>query len=152
MLQLNLPAYAHQLRSEAGKLQIFDPIRKKYIHLTPEEWVRQHLLNLLTNELKYPASRTKVEGGLTYNLRAKRTDILIYDEHMKPLVLAECKAPHVELTERTIEQLALYNKVHQADLLILSNGIQTLAYLASGKAGTQMLQQIPTYNQLLELR
>lgn len=152
MLQLNLPTYDHQIRSEAGKLQIFDPIRKKYIHLTPEEWVRQHLLNFLNQALNYPASRTKVEGGLTYNTRSKRSDILVYDDKMQPLLLAECKAPHVGLTQKTIEQLATYNRVYDASLLILSNGIQTLAYLVGQEGSSKMLKEIPTYNELLELR
>lgn len=152
MVQLNLPAYDHQLRSEGGKLQIFDPIRKKYIHLTPEEWVRQHMIHLLIHLLKYPASRTQIEGGLKYNTRQKRTDILIYDAEMKPQVLVECKAPHVALNQRTLEQLATYNKTLYAKLLITTNGLSTFALWIDSKGNAQMLKEIPSHQVLLEMR
>ena len=151
MLQLNLPDYEHQLKSIEGKLQIFDPIRKKYVHLTPEEWVRQHMLNLLNSHLSYPASRTSVEGGLKYNSRQKRTDVLIYDDQMNPLVLVECKAPSVRLGQSTLEQLATYNKSCQAPLLITSNGVQTFAMLCKPNVPAEMLTAIPTYTELSEL-
>lgn len=152
MLQLNLPAYDHQLRSEGGKLQIFDPIRKKYIHLTPEEWVRQHMIHLLVHSLNYPASRTRIEGGLKYNTRQKRTDILIYDEAMKPQVLVECKAPQIRLNQSTIEQLATYNKELHAQLLITTNGMATYAIWTGRTDQAEMLKEIPSYQELLAKR
>jgi len=151
MLQLNLPSFEYTLRSKSGKLQIFDPIRKKYIHLTPEEWVRQHVINLLNNELKFPASRTSVEGGLKYNARQKRTDVVIYNDEMTPLVLVECKAPDVQLDQKTIEQLAIYNKSHQAALLITTNGVRTYAMMTDEDGQTTMLHKIPSYKELKEL-
>jgi hypothetical protein len=151
MLELNLPKYEHKLRSKEGKLQIFDPIRKKYVHLTPEEWVRQHILNLLNQELDYPASRTSVEGGLKYNGRQKRTDIIVYDELMQPNILVECKAPNVSINKKTIEQLAAYNKTCRAKLLITTNGLQTFAILTKGGGQYEMLSSIPTAKELKEL-
>lgn len=151
MLQLNLPEYKYKLKESGGKLQIFDPIRKKYIVLTPEEWVRQHIINLLNQHLAYPASRTKVEGGLKYNTRLKRSDILVYADDMAPLVLVECKAPDVPINQKVIEQLATYNSQLKAPLLISTNGMKTFAFLCKAKANTEMLSEIPTYNSLIEL-
>lgn len=151
MLQLNLPAYDHKLKSVQGKLQIYDPIRKKYVHLTPEEWVRQHMLNLLNKELNYPASRTSVEGGLKYNQRAKRTDIIVYNDEMKPQLLVECKAPHISLNQKTIDQLATYNKLCRAALLVTTNGIQTYAMFCEENEQVKMLNEIPDHKKLIEM-
>ncbi|WP_305982143.1 type I restriction enzyme HsdR N-terminal domain-containing protein [Roseivirga thermotolerans] len=149
MLQLNLPTYAYRLENRGGKLFIFDPIRKKFVQLTPEEWVRQHMLNHLMVNLGYPAARTRVESGLKYNELQKRSDILIYDQKLNPLVLVECKAPSVALGQNVVEQIAAYNKVCQSRLVIISNGIQTYAGLCSGaNEPTQMLSTIPDYQQL----
>ena len=113
MLELNLPTYDYRLEERGSKLVIFDPIRKKFITLTPEEWVRQHFINLLTNHLGYPASRLNVEGGIKFNKLLKRVDLMILDESMKPQVLVECKAPSVSITQAAAAQL-VYNKVCDA--------------------------------------
>ncbi|NVJ47260.1 MAG: type I restriction enzyme HsdR N-terminal domain-containing protein [Cytophagia bacterium] len=151
MLKLNLPTYPYRLENRDGKLFIFDPIRKKFIQLTPEEWVRQHILNHLVNNLGYPASRTKVESGLKYNELQKRSDILIYDQQLNPQVLVECKAPDVKLGQRVVEQIGSYNKVCKAPLIIITNGVSTYAGICHQETGTKMLQQIPSYEQLKEL-
>ena len=151
MLQLNLPSYEYKLKENSGKLQIFDPIRKKYIILTPEEWVRQHVIHLLNNVLGYPASRTNVEGGLSYNKKLKRTDILVYSDEMSPLVLVECKAPDVAINQKVIDQLTVYNSRLNTPLLISTNGMQTYAILCKKGDNAQMLQQIPTYQDLKQM-
>ncbi|HEY9117776.1 MAG TPA: type I restriction enzyme HsdR N-terminal domain-containing protein [Roseivirga sp.] len=149
MLKLNLPAYQYRLENRGGKLFIFDPIRKKFIQLTPEEWVRQHILDHLINGLGYPASLTRVESGLKYNELQKRSDILIYDEQLKPLVLVECKAPDVALASQVVDQIATYNKICKAPLVVITNGIQTFAGLyIAGQEDFKMLNQIPAYEEL----
>ncbi len=151
MLQLNLPPFEYRLRENFGKLQIFDPIRKKYVQLTPEEWVRQHILNLLNSHLNYPTALTKVEGGLKYNNRQKRTDVVIYSKDLAPLVLVECKAPEVKIDQKVIDQLSVYNKKSKAPLVISTNGIQTYAMLCNNPDNTQMLKEIPSYEDLIQL-
>ena len=85
MYQLNLPTFDYKLKKADGKVWIFDVIRKKYIVLTPEEWVRQHFIHYLINDFKYPRSLVKIEGGLTYNQLQKRSDITVFDREGKPL-------------------------------------------------------------------
>lgn len=150
MHNLNLPAYEYQLKEINGKLAIFDSIRKKYVVLTPEEWVRQHIIHYLNDELKYPAARTNVEGGLRYNSRSKRTDVMIYDNAMQPLVLVECKAPSVKIDEKVVRQLATYNSQCNAKLLITTNGLVTFAVLCK-EGEHSMLQRIPDYAGLNEM-
>lgn len=150
MLQLNLPSYEYRLRENFGKLQIFDSIRKKYIQLTPEEWVRQHILNLLNNHLNYPSALTKVESGLKYNSRQKRTDVMVYAQDLSPLVLVECKAPDVPINQKVIDQLSVYNVECKAPLLIISNGVQTFAMLCQNEGQTEMLKEIPPFEDLIQ--
>ena len=146
---LNLPAYEYRIEQRGGKLVIFDPIRKKFIVLTPEEWVRQHFVNFLTQHLGYPASRVRVESGTAYNKRAKRTDILIYDDELKPLVLVECKAASVAINQATFNQISVYNKTLQARFLICSNGM--VHYACEYDPNTEsvaFLERIPAYSDL----
>lgn len=149
MNSLNLPEYQYRLEQNGGKLAIFDPIRKKFIILTPEEWVRQHFVNYLTEHLGYPASRIRIESGTSYNKRAKRTDILIYDDHLEPLVLVECKAAHVAVNQATFNQISVYNKTLKAKILICSNGMVHYACrYDSESASVAFLDHIPHYRDL----
>jgi type I site-specific restriction-modification system R (restriction) subunit len=109
MKKLNLPAYNFKFKTVNQKTQIFDSIRKKYIALTPEEWVRQNFICFLVEEKKYPASLIAVESGLKYLSQKKRTDIVIYSNVGKPIVIVECKAPEVAIKEETFEQISRYN-------------------------------------------
>lgn len=150
MLKLNLPEFDYRLESRDGKLFIFDAIRKKFVHLSPEEWVRQHFVHLMMKRLGYPASLMRVESGLKYNDLNKRSDLLVYRNDLKPLVLVECKAPHVLLGAKVVEQIAAYNKVCQAPLIAITNGIKTYAVLrGTGSNVFKMIQEIPSYQQLL---
>ena len=151
MLELNLPTYDYRLEERGSKLVIFDPIRKKFITLTPEEWVRQHFINLLTNHLGYPASRLNVEGGIKFNKLLKRVDLMILDESMKPQVLVECKAPSVSITQATLAQLSTYNKVCDASLVVLTNGMVTYAGLWKSNDQFETLNQLPTAQQLSQM-
>ncbi|OEK01752.1 hypothetical protein BFP97_09590 [Roseivirga sp. 4D4] len=149
MLELNLPKYKYRIEQRAGKLAIFDPIRKKFIVLTPEEWVRQHFINFLNNHLNYPASLTSVETGHKYNSLTKRSDIMVRNNELNPLVLVECKAASVPVNESTVRQLAVYNTQCNARLLIVTNGLVTYACLCKSPDGEfETLDQIPDYNSL----
>ena len=128
MRQLNLPSFDCKIKESEGKTWIFDPIRKKYLVLTPEEWVRQHLVNLLIQHLGYPASLIKLEGGLSYEKLDKRSDILVFDRDAKPFLLVECKAPEVPVSKKTVEQASRYNKILKAPYLAVSNGLKTFCF------------------------
>jgi hypothetical protein len=123
MQALNLPEYSFKIRREGDRVHIFDPFRKKYIVLSPEEWVRQHLLQFLVQERKFPASLISIETGLKYNQLSKRADILIHDTFGKPHLMVECKAPAVKITQDAFDQIARYNMVFKVKYLVVSNGI-----------------------------
>ena len=146
MHQLNLPAFDYKLKKVEGKVWIFDVIRKKYIVLTPEEWVRQHFIHYLLSELKYPKSLLKVEGGLTYNQLHKRSDILVFDREGKPWMLIECKSPSLKLSDLTMHQAAAYNASLKAKYLTITNGLIHLCASTDWAEGkTTLLNQLPIY-------
>lgn len=103
-------------------------IRKKAVVLTPEEWVRQHVLNYLNNHKNYPLSRLSVEKSIHYNGLIKRWDIVAYDENVKPKLLVECKQPEVKISMATFLQAATYQKVIQSENILLTNGKELLCY------------------------
>ncbi len=123
MVKLNLPAFDCNIRKNQGKAEIFDVVRKKYILLTPEEWVRQHVIHYLHNYLDYPFALMQVERGLKYNTRQKRSDILIYDSNGQPAVLVECKSyKDNSLGEHVLQQAAAYNNTLRAKWIVITNG------------------------------
>ncbi len=128
MTRLNLPSIDCKITEIEGKKKIFDFIRKKYIVLTPEEWVRQHLIHLLVNQLGFSKNLIKVESGLSYHALDKRSDIVVYDMQAKPYLLIECKAPEVKLDKKTMSQASIYNKTLKAPYLVVSNGLKTFCF------------------------
>ena len=147
MHRLNLPSFDYKLKKAEGKVWIFDIIRKKYIVLTPEEWVRQHFLHYLFNDLHYPKALTKVEGGLTYNTLSKRSDIVVFDRDAKPWILIECKAPEVKLSENMLHQASTYNATLKARYLTITNGLAHLCAETNwGDGTTRILQELPVYS------
>jgi hypothetical protein len=124
METLNLPTYSFSVKSEAGRTYIFDAIRRKYIVLTPEEWVRQHFIMFLVHEKGFPASLVTVEQPFSFNKMQKRTDILVYNNRGEPVVLVECKAPKVPVTRKVFDQIGLYNLSHRVPWLMVTNGIK----------------------------
>ena len=124
MQQLNLPTYKFRIKSTKNKYVIFDIIRKKYVSLTPEEWVRQHIIHYLIEEKKYPPSLMGVEKKLTINNLTKRTDILIFNSDGLPDVLVECKAPNITISQNSFDQIARYNLELKANFLIVTNGLK----------------------------
>ena len=123
MQKLNLPQYPIKLKEVKGEKYIFDVIRKKYLKLQPEEWVRQNFIHFLIQEKNYPASLIEIEKGLKVNSLQKRADVVINSSLGNPLVLIECKAPKVKITQDTFEQIARYNTVFKVPYLIVTNGL-----------------------------
>jgi len=124
MQKLNLPSYDFNIKNSENKPYIFDISRKKFIVLTPEEWVRQHFVKYLIAEKKYPLSIIAIEKQLVINNRKKRTDILIFDSNGNPDIIVECKAPSIKITQATFDQIARYNLKLNATYLIVTNGLQ----------------------------
>lgn len=123
MIPLNLPAFDYKLKKEAGRNYILDLIRRKYVVLTPEEWVRQHFVHFLIDEKNYPKSLFKVESGLKFNNLQKRSDILVHNRQGNPWMLIECKAPDIKLTQKAFNQVAVYNMSIGAEYLAITNGM-----------------------------
>jgi len=137
---LNLPPFEPKLQEFDGKLGIFDSLRKKYLILTPEEWVRQHWINFLVSHLKYPKGLIALEKGLVYNKLQKRTDLVVWDKEGDPYLLIECKAPSIKLTQKTMGQACLYHQKIKSKYLIISNGMNHLSmeWIGESKKFMQM--------------
>lgn len=151
MITLNYPSYPFKLRKnedashveKAAKDQLFDPFRKRWVILTPEEWVRQNILQYLVQVMQYPAALIAVEKSIQLGELIKRFDILIYKED-KPWMIIECKEANVTINDKTITQLYQYQQVLQAEFLIASNGHDTIgAQIKAGKLHS--LQNLPAY-------
>lgn len=127
MILLDLLQYQNtlQVKKQAKQSLIFDCVRRKWLVLQPEELVRQLLVHYLLTEKGYPKNRFALEKGLKVNELDRRYDILIYNHDMQPFLLAECKAPQIELTDATFRQIANYNRSLQVQYLLVTNGIQT---------------------------
>lgn len=124
MISLNLPPFAHKILQREGKATIFDIIRKKYVALTPEEWVRQHFLHYLTGHLQYPKPLINVESGLKFNRMHRRSDILVYDRQGLPFMVVECKSFNQHLKPSVFDQVAVYNNTLKAKYIVITNGLQ----------------------------
>ena len=149
MIPLNLPAYPFRLKEHDGKTSIFDALRKRYVALTPEEWVRQHFVAYLINEKGYPAGRMGNEISLLQNGRKRRCDTLIYDAEGRPLVVVEYKAPQVEISQATFDQIVRYNSVLQVRYLMVTNGLSHYCCAVDYELGRcRFLADIPAYAEL----
>lgn len=147
MYKLNLPEYNFSLRKDQGKVWIFDVIRKKYLVLTPEEWVRQHVIHYLIDQLRYPKSLFRVEGSLTYNKLQKRSDIVIHNREGKPWMLIECKSPMLKLTQKAFNQVAVYNMTIGARYVAVTNGMAQYCFEAPHNPGEEIrfLEAFPSF-------
>ena len=151
--ELNFPKYNFRIRKrvfaegEASSAkaihEIFDRVRKKFVALTPEEWVRQHLLEFLIMEKKFPLSLLAIEKELILNQTKKRTDLLAYSNKLKPILIAECKAPNVVLDDETLKQALRYNLVYNVSFLIITNGMNH--YLFEGEANNKSWRQSESF-------
>lgn len=146
MIQLNLPAYEYKLKKTEGKIFIFDIARKKYVMLTPEEWVRQHFINYMIDQLGYPKSLIKVEGGLQFNRLRKRSDIVVYDHAGRPWMVIECKAPDQKINRLAVQQVSVYNSTIKAGYVGLTNGLTHLCCSVNHvEKTTTLLDQFPLF-------
>ncbi|MEN9370624.1 MAG: hypothetical protein RI952_1489 [Bacteroidota bacterium] len=143
---LNLPPFPFQIKKKENGFYLFDALRKKDILITPEEWVRQHFIQFLINQKKYPKAFFAIEKGLTLHERIKRTDIVVYNAETKPLLIVECKAPSVAIDQAVFEQIIRYNYVHQAKYLVLSNGITHFCCVVDYETNQlNFISEIPEY-------
>ena len=146
MTILNLPPCKFKIKSSENKRFIFDKLRKKYIVLTPEEWVRQHFISFLIKEKKYPETIIAVEKQIIVNGLKKRTDILIFNKQGLPEIIVECKAPSIEITQSTFDQIARYNLKLNAHYLVVTNGLSHFyCKIDPTKQAYVFLKEIPSY-------
>jgi hypothetical protein len=146
MVKLNLPEFEYNVKKAEGKVWIFDGIRKRFIVLTPEEWVRQHFVNYIITELKYPKALIKIESGLVYNKLSKRSDIIVYNREGTPWMVIECKASDQKLSQQTLQQVTMYNASMKAKYIVVTNGLQHLCCEINwDNRLTTLLKSFPEY-------
>ncbi|WP_199119874.1 type I restriction enzyme HsdR N-terminal domain-containing protein [Pedobacter sp. ASV28] len=146
---LNLAPYPFKITQKDSVFFIFDEIRKKHLVLTPEEWVRQHFIKYLVNEKSFPTALLQIEGGLNLNQTKKRSDILVYNQQGEKLMVIECKAPSVAITQATFDQAARYNSVYKAKWLAVTNGIDHYyAQIDHQNGHFLFIEELPEYRLL----
>lgn len=146
MKALNLPPYDAKLRRVGEHSQIFDEVRRKWLKLTPEEWVRQHFIQYLKTEKGYPLPMMAVEKGLSLYGLQKRADIVCYGKQGQPLLIVECKAPEIRLNNDTFAQAANYNHQLKVPYLIITNGMDHYCAIVDLQKGTySFLKSIPDF-------
>ncbi|MFN8355661.1 MAG: type I restriction enzyme HsdR N-terminal domain-containing protein [Spirosomataceae bacterium] len=149
---LIFPKINPKIKKIDEKLYIFDNIRRKFVFLTPEEWVRQHVTAYLVNELAYPKSLLSLESGLTYHELSKRSDVQAFDRQGNPFLLIECKATNIPLSPAVFEQASRYNFVLKAPFMALTNGLQTLCWHINWQTGViTPLEQLIRFEELPSL-
>jgi predicted type IV restriction endonuclease len=150
-MQLNFPEYKFHLQKGPHKTLIYDIIRRKYVTLTPEEWVRQHVVHFLTVEKKVPASLIGVESEIRLFNTRKRFDIAVFDRNGKALLIVECKAPSVQVTQDVLDQVVRYNMSLKVNFLMLTNGLTHLFCKADPESGNiRIIGELPDYGNLTE--
>ena len=146
---LNLPVFDIRLSQNEGKTRVFDPLRRKYVALTPEEWVRQHFVNFLIHHKNYPAGLLANEVELHVGDKKLRADTLLYNRDLQPKMIIEYKAPAIALSQRVFDQISDYNLLLHVDYLIVSNGLQHICCQMDYTHHTyHFLRDIPDYEQL----
>lgn len=146
---LNLPGYPFKLTVKEAQHYIFDEIRRKHLVLTPEEWVRQHFIQFLILEKKFPKSLIQIEGGLTLNNLQKRTDVVVYNRFGERIMIIECKAPSVKVTQAVFDQAARYNSVHKVKWLVVTNGLfHCYATIDHKVERFAFVEALPEFNEL----
>ncbi|MDR0939704.1 MAG: type I restriction enzyme HsdR N-terminal domain-containing protein [Mediterranea sp.] len=149
MLSLNLPAFDAKISVRDGKKVIFDAIRRRYVALTPEEWVRQHFVRFLVDHKGYPPSLLANEVTIKLNGTTKRCDTVLYGRDLMARVIVEYKAPHIEITQAVFDQITRYNMVLKVDYLIVSNGLRHYCCkMDYERQSYAFLEDIPDYGAL----
>jgi type I site-specific restriction endonuclease len=150
VMKLDFPEYAFRVRKTERGTDIFDVIRKRFIALTPEEWVRQHAVHFLNKERQVPLSRMNVEVSLETLGLLRRADIVVFNNLGKPVAIIECKAPTVKITQETFDQIARYNISLKAPYLIVTNGLTHFCcYIDLEKQTYYFVEEIPDYGTML---
>ena len=146
---LNLPPYPFKISDNNGQLTLFDEIRKKHLVITPEEWVRQHFVQYLINQKKYPKTLIKLEGGLRLHGMAKRTDIVVFNAMGDKILMIECKAPAINIDQKVFDQIARYNMTHKIALLAVTNGLQHYyCRIDFENQAYKFIPELPAYDEL----
>ncbi|MBC5838060.1 type I restriction enzyme HsdR N-terminal domain-containing protein [Flavobacterium muglaense] len=146
MQKLNFPSYDFRFKNSENKIAIFDEIRKKFIILTPEEWVRQHVVSFLLAEKNYPKSLINVEKVLKVNGLRKRYDAVVYNPDGTIFILVECKAPEIKISQATFDQIARYNMTMKAQYLMVTNGLNHyFCQMDYENERYQFLPELPDY-------
>jgi len=150
MESLNLPTYSFNIKFQGQRKYIFDTLRKKYVLLTPEEWVRQNFLKFLTENKNYPASLIFVEMEFKLNTLSKRCDAVVFNRSGNPILIVECKAPSVKIDKLVFEQIARYNMQLKVDYLIVTNGLTHYCCKMNTQMNTYNFQDtLPDFSQIL---
>ncbi|MBK7110106.1 MAG: type I restriction enzyme HsdR N-terminal domain-containing protein [Chitinophagales bacterium] len=149
-MQLLFSEYQFNIKRSGDKELIFDRIRKKFVVLTPEEWVRQHLVWYFIETHGFPAALISIEKKITLNGLTKRTDIVLFNKHATPVMLVECKAPAIKLSQNVLDQAGRYNLVLKVPYLVISNGNDTICTEIIHSSNTfKMLDTLPDTKKLL---
>jgi hypothetical protein len=149
MFELNLPAYEVNMTEKDGKRLIFDFLRRKYVALTPEEWVRQHFTHYLVESKGYPQGLLANETQLKIGDKHLRCDTVLYNKAMHPLMIIEYKAPNIQIQQKTFDQIVAYNLLLRADYLVVSNGLQHYCCRMDYKLNSYgFLREIPDYQSI----
>ncbi len=144
--KLSFPSFEFRIEKINDKLMIFDVLRKKSVRLTPEEWVRQHLIRYLIEYRQYPKSMIRVESGLKYDKLLKRSDILVFGQDGNPWMVIECKSPDSKLDDKVIHQVAAYSRSLQVKYIGISNGLKHYCWeIDQDKQSTRSLGDFPEY-------
>lgn len=147
---LNLPPFNANIRREGNTVRIFDTLRMRFVALTPEEWVRQHFVNMLLTSYGFSSSLTANEVSLSLNGMSRRCDTVVYDKQLRPRMIVEYKRPSVEITQRVFDQICRYNIVMHVDYLVVSNGMQHFACRMDYERQTyEFLKEIPNAETVL---
>ncbi|MEI7422043.1 MAG: type I restriction enzyme HsdR N-terminal domain-containing protein [Prolixibacteraceae bacterium] len=148
-MQLNLPTYTFRTAQKEGRRLIFDAYRRRWVRLTPEEWVRQHFVKYLIEEKHFPASLMAIEKSLRMNQQDFRTDAVVFSTSGIPLLIIECKAPEVKITQKTFDQIIRYNFELQVDYLIVTNGLSHFCCRIDKLAGSyEFLKELPDFREI----
>jgi len=148
-VELNLPPFDINVKKIDGKLSVLDPLRRKFVALTPEEWVRQHFVNFLLREKGYPTALVANEVQINLNKQKRRCDSVVYSRNLSPLMIIEYKAPEVVITQEVFDQIVGYNIVLKVKYLIVSNGLNHYCCVMDYNTQTFCyLPEIPNYKDL----
>lgn len=150
-MTLNLPPYEAKIQQSNGKDQIFDDLRRCYVALTPEEWVRQHFVHMLIEHKGFPATLTANEVAISLNGMSRRCDTVVYDKGLRPRAIIEYKAPSVKIDGKVFAQIARYNLVLRVDYLIVSNGLHHYCCkMDYDNNSYTFLNEIPAYTDIIK--